>query len=226
MSSLSNLSRGQRVWDVANGEAHVRATLDAWLDENGAWLGPQQHARALQSLFIVFWQLSGLEHDWKTLRYVWELRAFLAPARRGDGFQPLKPLQFTTQDSALDALTTLRAGGHRIFLPTVQKVRPRGAYDPGFGQAFSTYSRRILTLRIADFYRSDEEFGDTRYEANRGREESLEGLIERRRREDDGQDGYLDRHSPGARADFVDELNRHAYHEPIEEVLNSAAIGV
>jgi hypothetical protein len=172
MPPLSPVSRGQRVWDVANGEAHVRATLDAWLDDNGAYLGPNQYARALQSLLIVFWQLSGLEHDWKTLRYVWEVRGFIAPSYFGDDFLKLKPMQFTTEERAHAALATLKKR-HRICLEVIARVRPRGAYDPSFGQAFSTYSRRILTFRIADWYRSDEEFGDTRYEANRGREESL-----------------------------------------------------
>jgi hypothetical protein len=226
VSHLRPVGRGQGAWDVANGEAHVRATLDAWLGENSAYLGPQQYARAIHSLFIVFWQLSGFEHDWKTPRYVWELRGFLAPARRGDAFKALKPVQFTTEQRARAALAALELGGNRIFLASIAKVRPRGAYDPRFGQSFSTYSRRILTLRIADFYRSDEEFGDTRYEGNRGREESLEALAERRRRDDDQDGGFLDRHSPGSRLDFVDELNRHAYQEPIEEVLNNAAVGI
>lgn len=203
----------------------MRATLDAWLDDKGAYLGPNQYARALQSLLIVFWQLSGFEHDWKTLRYVWEVRGFLPPTRLDDNFVALEPMQFLTEERAHAALATLQAS-RGIVLAVVEKVRPRGAYDPRFGQAFSTYSRRILTFRIADWYRSDEEFGDTRYEANRGREESLEALAERRRRDDGDDANFLDRYSPGSRLDFVDELNRHAYHDPIEEVLTNAAVGL
>jgi hypothetical protein len=222
---LGAAPRGQRVWDVANGVAHVRATLDAWLDEKGAYLDPDLKARALQSLLIVFWQLSGFEHDWKTPRYVWELRGFRPPTRRDDGFVALNPMQFLTEERAYAALAVLQTR-RAIILAVIEMARPRGAYDPSYGQAFSTYSRRILTFRIADWYRSDEDFGDTRYEGNRGREESLEALADRRRRDDGDDAGFLDRYSPGSRLDHVDELNRHAYQEPIEEVLNNAAVGL
>lgn len=108
----------------------------------------------------------------------------------------------------------------------VDCVRPRSAYMPGRGLSFSSYSRRILTLQIADWYRSDPEFGDTRY-GNGERPESIEELAERawRDRDHDG-DSFLDRHGPGGRLDFLDELNRHAYQDSFEEVLTREAVGL
>lgn len=103
--------------------------------------------------------------------------------------------------------------------------RPRGAFDPSRGIAFSTYTHRVLSLRMTDWYR--DRFYDKRY-GQRPAEESLESLAEaasRRQGDRDGGDpmGYLELRSPGSRDDFIDDLNRHAYHDPTEEVLTRVA---
>lgn len=90
-------------------------------------------------------------------------------------------------------------------------------YDQKRGLSFSTYSRRILTLRLVDWYRAT--FGDARYD-RAGRVTSFDALTH----QDEDADDYLDRHSPGARTDRIDELHRRA--DPLEDVVSRAAIGL
>lgn len=228
MTELRSVDRGFRLWDVANCEAHVRATLDATLKAAGARLNGAQYERAFAFLLAKCWELSGLEGDGKTLRYVFEVHGFLVPRRLGGEFKPIfnqeKPPQFPHRETAEKVLEELQRRA-RVCFPRIERVRPRGAYDPGHGLSFSTYSRRILSQRVWDWYRSDPEFGDTRYESRREREESLEALAMRRRGDEDGDGSFLDRYGPGARLDHIDELNLPAYRIEFEEVLTIAAIG-
>jgi hypothetical protein len=223
VAELRSADRGFRLWDVENADAHVHATLRATLKSAGARLSQAQEQRAFAFLLAKCWELSGLEGDCKTLRYVFEIRGFLVPRRLGEEFEAIRLPQIPSLETAERLLQELKRR-RRIAFDKIERVRPRGAYDPSFGLAFSTYSRRILSQRVWDWYRSDPEFGDSRYESRRGREESLEALAERRQDEDlDGS--FLDRHGPGARLDFVDELNLPAYRIEFEEVLTIAAIG-
>lgn len=225
MGQLKRLDRGFRLWDVDNAEAHVHATLKATLKSAGARLSQAQEQRAFAFLLAKCWELSGLEADGKSLRYVYEIHGFLVPRRLGGEFEPIRLPQIPRLETAELVLEELKR--HRkVCFTKIERVRPRGAYDPAFGIAFSTYSRRILSQRVWDWYRSDPEFGDSRYESRRGREESLDALVDRWERDGTGaHESYLEHAGPGARAEFVDDLNRHAYQESIEEVLTSAAIG-
>ena len=202
----------------------MRATLDATLKSAGARLNGAQYERAFAFPLAKCWELSGLEGDGKTLRYVFEVHGFLVPQRLGGEFTPIKLQQFPRRETAEQVLEELQRRT-RVCFPKIERVRPRGAYDPGFGIAFSTYSRRILSQRVWDWYRSDPEFGDSRYESRRDREESLEALAARRRDDEDPDGSFLDRHGPGARLDHIDELNLPAYRIEFEEVLTVAAIG-
>jgi hypothetical protein len=224
MTELRSVDRGFRLWDVANCEAHVRATLDATLKAAGARLNGAQYERAFAFLLAKCWELSGLEGDGKTLRHVYEVHGFLVPRRLGEEFQPIKLPQFPRRETAEAILEELQRRRRVSFLK-IDRVRPRGAYDASFGISFSTYSRRILSQRVWDWYRSDPEFGDTRYESRREHEESLEALAGRRRDDQDPDGSFLDRHGPGARLDHIDELNPPAYRIEFEEVLTIAAIG-
>jgi hypothetical protein len=202
----------------------VRATLDATLKAHVPYLAPDPKERAFQYLLQTCWELSGLQADGKTLRFVWELRATIAPRRAHEEFKPLRPLQFPKREKAEFALERL-SQRHVLILVTIEQARPRGAYDPKKGISFSTYSRRILSRRLWDWYRSDPEFGDTRYRINRGQEESLEALASRGRDDADPDASYLDRRGPGSRLEVIDELHPYAYQESIEEVLCDAAVG-
>jgi hypothetical protein len=218
--TLSSVGDSHKLWDVDNVEAHVHATLDAALEQKGARLNTLQYQRAFAFMWLLCWEISGLDDDGVGLRWVWEVRGFYAPRSLVDGFTPIKLQQFTERDSAEIALELLRQRAP-LVLTSIEKVRPRSAYDPSRGLKFTTYSRRMMTKRLPDWYRSDPEFGDNRYGGNRlTREMSLEGLADQRRFDDGADDAsFLDRNSPGSRLDFVDELNRHAYHEDLEEVL-------
>jgi hypothetical protein len=224
VAELRSADRGFRLWDVANSEAHVRATLDATLKAAGARLNGAQYERAFAFLLAKCWELSGVEGDGTTLRYVYELHGFLVPRRLGEEFEPIKLPQFPQRETAELVLEELQRR-RRVSFPRVERVRPRGAYDPGRGLSFSTYSRRILSQRVWDWYRSDPEFGDSRYESRREHEESLEALAGRRRADEDQDGSFLERHGPGARLDSLDELNLPAYRIEFEEVLTIAAIG-
>lgn len=223
---LRALGGGRSFWDVENVEAHVRATLDAALEQRGARLNPQQYQRAFAFMWSLCWELSGLEQDGRTLRWCWEVRGFYAPRGQSDEFTAIKSPQFPREERAIAALEQLAAKRELLFT-SIEKVRPRSAYDPAQGLAFSTYSRRVMTKRLTDWYRSDPEFGDNRYDGNRlEREVSFEALAEQRRVDAGADDaGFLDRRSPGSRLEFVDDLNRHAYEEPLEEVLMRGTAG-
>lgn len=223
MAQLRSVERGLRLHDVANSEAHVRATLDTTLKSAGARLSGAQYERAFAFLLAKCWELSGLEADCRTPRFVFEVHGFFVPQRLGEDFVAVRLPQFPRYEAAAEALEELQRR-RRICFPKIDRVRPRGAYDPSFGIAFSTYSRRVLSQRVWDWYRSDPEFGDSRYESRRGREESLEALAARRHDGEDGDGSFLDRHGPGARLDVVDELNLPAYRIEFEEVLTIAAI--
>lgn len=191
------------------------------LDALNARLNAKQSEGLYQFLLAKCWQLSGLEGDGRTLRYVWRVKGFLAPRWPGEPYQPIKLPAFSSRESAEIALAGIR---RRVAFASVERMRPRGAYDPSKGLAFATYSHRLLTLRVADWYRSDPEFGDSRYGGGR-RDESLEELGERSRRERGrNDDTAADRHMPGARLEFVDDLNRHAYQSSLEEVLTGETI--
>jgi hypothetical protein len=227
--TLSTLGGSQRLWDVGNVEAHVRASLDAALDQTNARLLPQPYQRAFAFMWSLCWELSGLERDGETLRWVWEIKGFYAPRGPDDEFKPIKLPQFPRPESAAIALDRLQQRT-RLVLTSIEKVRPRGAYDPSKGIGFVTYSRRVMMQRLPDFYRSDPEFGDNRYSGSRlEREISYEQLAERRAQDrGDSDGGFLERQGPGSRLEFVDELNPHAYEESIEEVLmrESTASGI
>lgn len=92
-------------------------------------------------------------------------------------------------------------------------------YNPSYTLSFSTFSRRILPFRFVQWYRDT--FGDSRYGMN-GREVSYDALVARR--PDPEDDSWLDRHSPGARTDRIDELHRHAHVDPIEDMLTRVAL--
>jgi len=218
--TLSPVGDSQKLWDVDNVEAHVHATLDAALDQKRARLNPQQYQRAFAFMWSLCWELSGLESDGRTERWVWEVQGFYAPRGRLDGFTPIKLQQFPRPESAQIALERLQQRA-QLVLTSIETVRPRGAYDSSHGIAFVTYSRRVMMKRLPDWYRGDPEFGDNRYAGSRlEREISYEALAERRARDAGESDGgFLDRHGPGSRLEFVDELNPHAYQESVEEVL-------
>lgn len=93
-------------------------------------------------------------------------------------------------------------------------------YEPSSSLAFSTFSRRILRLRIVDWYR--DAFGASRYNLN-GLEISYESL--RAAHHDLDEDAsWLDRNSPTAKPERVDELHRAAYVDDIDDMLTSVAL--
>lgn len=199
----------------------MRAILDHALKALRARLNGHQTERLYQFLLVKCWELSGLEADGETPRYVWELRGFLSPRGKFEPYTPIKLPQFATERSVAIALEGI---GRRVAWASIEKVRPRGAYDPSKGLAFATYSHRLLTLRVADWYRADPEFGDSRYSSGQ-RDSSLEDLASRSARRHAGEHSYsVDRYLPGSRLEFVDELNRHAYQESIEEVLTDETV--
>jgi hypothetical protein len=209
-----------RLWDIENVEAFVKRAVDTGLAMRGAKLSPSQKDRCLQFCLLKCWELSGLEADGKTLRYVFRLTAFRRPSGWSEDYVPLRAKPFPTRAAADLALAELDP---RIWrFARIVPVRPRGAYNPASGQRFSTYAWRItVNHRIDDWYRSDPEFGDTRYESNRRQEESLETLASRRR-DDESVDGTP---APLGRLEVIDTLNQHAYQDAGEEVLTREAFG-
>lgn len=212
------------LWDVRDVEAHVRTLLDARLREWGARLSAAQYEDALTYLVDKCWELAGLNGDGKTLRYVYVAVIHVTAADAEPFVQELGP--FPREDRCREIggrkADEIRSTGALVVLEVISR-RPRGAYEPSAGLAFATYSRRILTARVVDWYRQT--FGDSRYGSNR-RDVSLDALVESWERDGEGAaEAYLDRCGPGARVEFLDELNRHAYHDETEEVLTRAAIG-
>lgn len=220
------------MWDVRDAEAHVRALAAAWLREKPAYLDPTRHEQLVQYLMQVCWLLSGLREDGRTPRPAFA--AVLTVAYASPRWSSLagycnghveETSAFNLRDDAIAAgekiAREFQADGCAIAIEIVER-RPRGAYDPQRGLMFSTYSRKILTLRIADWYRIT--FGDSRYSDDRI-PLSLDQLVsEWERRDGTGaDDSYLDRSGPGARADFIDELHSHVYdHELVEEAIVNA----
>lgn len=218
------LGSDQGLWDVRNLEAHCRGALDAGLNKKGGRLSTDQYERCLQYLRQKCWEMSGLQADGRTLRHVWEIRGFVKPAGARDPYKPLKLQQFGSQLSAERALADLQTR-LPIAFASIHKVRPRGAYDPSKGISFSTYSWRLLSdNRISDWYRSDPEFGDTRYASNRRTEESLEALGSRLNHDGD-ENGGGDLPAKFGRLEVIDQLNKHAYTDVGEEVLTREAFG-
>jgi len=221
-----------QLWDVRNVEAHVARAVEAGLDRRSAHLSPSQYDRCFQFCLQKVWELSGLKAgfsrdngDGTALRYVYEIRGAFSPRGMLDSYQPFRLKGFTTEDAAERALAELRETKPVAF-GQVHAVRPKGAYDRTKGISFTTYSyRQIVDYRIDDWYRSDPEFGDTRYESNRRVEESLEALASRHRDDEDAGDtsdwlpGTVDRLS------VIDSLNQHAYQDAGEEVLTREAFG-
>jgi hypothetical protein len=204
--------------DVRDVEAHVRTLLDTYLRERGARLDAAKYHDALAYLVALCWKLSGLQGNGRDARleYWAELLQF---DDRGKHALEIGP--FPSRERAELAVTAYCAEGTNTIVAVEYVVRaPRGAYDPTFGLAFSTYSRRILSRRVVDWYRAT--FGDSRYGGN-PKPLSLDQLADQWAEGtwiSDGNgaaDSYLDHGGPGARMDFIDELNRHAYYDPFEE---------
>lgn len=238
---MRSLVDPRSLWDVDNVEAHVHSTLDAALQaNNGSWLSPPQYQRAFAYLLAKCWELGGLQAGYSRpgsagegLRFVWEVRGFLAPRAARERYEPIfpakNPPQFPTRPAA-ESATAAIAAVRRLVAVSFVEVRPRGAYEPARSSlSFSTYSRRILTKRLTDWYRSDEDFGDSRYRSSRRHDEqSIEALAARRADADGDEVDFLERAGPGSRLEVVDELNRHAYVDSIEDMLtrlSEAAFG-
>ena len=189
-------------------------------------LEPDQRQRLYAFLLRKCWEMSGLQADGKTLRYVWEIRGFIAPSSQHDPYVMLDLPQEGSKLAAERALAVLvdelAIWGRRVAFVSIVKVRPRGAYDPARGLQFSSYSFRFLSnQRIDDWYRSDPDFGDTRYE--RAEELSLEGLARRLNDDGDEMDGELP--VPASRLEVVDQLNRHHYRDRNERAHASETFG-
>lgn len=195
------------LWDVRDVEAHVRTTLNAALKQHGdARLKPAVYEKFLVHLVELCWHpLSGINED-RTPRL--DHYAEIIVGR--DKATSLGP--FRSEERAQEAVAAWRernlpAGAFSFVGYRAQ--RPAGAYDPGRGLAFSTYSRRIITLRVVDRFR--EHLGDSRY---KGKPQlvSLDQLLD-----DSESRTILDVYGPGTRDEVLDELNRHAYYDPFEE---------
>lgn len=161
--------------DVRDPEAHVRSLLDSRLATWGAHLDAAGYENALSFLLGICWELSGLDAhggkrivwyvacwlDWHRSRRLVEIPIGVRPAPKiGDDPWQLGP--FTT---AARTNEVADAQVRRGFIVNVRASPPKGAYDSSLGLSFSTYSRRILTVRVVDWYRR--EFGDSRYGADR-----------------------------------------------------------
>jgi hypothetical protein len=129
----------------------------------------------------------------------------------------LLDIQLSIWHASLDTLQYQDALSYLLLVAYQLALR----YDPSASSlAFSTFSRRILRVRVADWYRDT--FGDARYDLH-GRETSYDAFLDRR--DDVDEDAsWLDRHSPTSRADRVDELHRDAYVDSIEDLLTRVAL--
>lgn len=203
--------------DVRDVEAHVRTLLDAYLREHGARLDAPKYEDALTYLVEICWKLSGLQGDRRTPRFDHFAEILMTVDAIDETFrQELGP--FPSRERAESTFASWRSctPADTVVVTYVAR-RPRGAYDPSRGLSFSTYSRRVLKNRCVDWYRKT--FGDSRYGGHL-KPLSLDGLVEQWETRNDGSgadESYLDHKGPGARLDFIDELNRHAYYDPFEE---------
>lgn len=215
-----------QLWDVRNVEAHVARAVEAGLDIRSARLSSAQYDRCFQFCLQKCWEMSGLQADGKTPRMVYLVVGALRPEGAYAEYRKFTIGPYTTQTAAELALGEQRAGKPVAFA-MIEQVRPKGAYDKSNGLLFSTYSyRAIVNWRIDDWYRSDPEFGDTRYESNRREELSLEDLATRHH--DDGDDASADgafAFVPVDRLAVIDSLNPYAYQDAGEEVLTREAFG-
>ena len=221
-----------RLWNVEKVEAHVRNAVTIGLELRNARLSPDQFDRCVQFCFDACWRMSGLEADGRSLRFVFYVRGFIRPRSHLDEYTAIKMPPFGSEASAERSLAEFRervdAAGRSLAFVAIARERPRGAYDPEKGIGFSTFSfgrivgdpQRRVGGRIDDWFRSDPEFGDTRYEGNRRNEESLEAIAERYD-DEDTPDGVAP--APLSRLEIVDQLNPHAYMEMEEEVLARAS---
>jgi len=197
--------------DVRDPEAHVRVLLDARLGELGAHLNGPAYEDALTYLLELCWELSGLDADGNP-RICWYARLFfdVEEIDDGDTVEELGP--FPSEEARDRAVATYVCTMTEHPIVELHEGRPRGAYDPAFGLSFSTYSRRILRLRVVDWYRRT--FHDSRYGQERHpdgtlmpREISLDALLE--------AEGQV----PGVSLDlYVDD------HDMLDDVLTRAAV--
>jgi hypothetical protein len=159
--------------------------LDARLSEWGAHLSDQRYEEALAFLVSKCWELSGLD-EYGDRRVVWwaELHG-----ENGDDGRRLGP--FDSRDLAAAAAVDQQPAGKARLTSSW----PSGAYDPDLGLSFSTYSRRILSSRVVDWYRQT--YGDARY-SNRRRDVSLDQPAT-------GDEDAFDRPDPLA-TDALDEV--------------------
>lgn len=166
--------------DVRDVEAHVGALADAKLALWGAHLDESRYSALLAYLLETCWELSGLTPDGGH-RIVWWGRA-----RTGGETRLIGP---GVDAAEMHAIAERYCARHTGALVEVFEGPPRGAYDRTLGLSFSTYSRRILSRRVVDWYRA--EFGDTRYGPAR-HDLSLEGVLERREAVGEAPEQFLD----------------------------------
>jgi hypothetical protein len=216
------------LWDVRDVEAHVRAIADATLREWKARLDQERKDELVAFLVGECWRISGLAANGAPRHeHVAELRITFASPHWSSldgivkGFDlPVGPFErlLDAVNAAGELAATHAAAGDHVEI-SFAKRRPRGAYDPERGLSFSTFSRRILSLRIVDWYRLT--FGDSRY-GDHQIPVSLEAMVADRARRDQesAYETYLDRFGPGAIDHFVDELHLDAYdHELTGEAI-------
>lgn len=202
----------------------MRVLLDARLAEWGARLDASAYEDALSYLVQKCWELSGLDASGRPRR-VWYVHVTFDVVREIEegSVSGIVLGHYASEERAKEAADSYLEGDPGAILELVEGSPP-GAYDAELGLSFSTYSRRILSARVVDWYRAT--FGDARY-GTRQRELSLDALVEQWERNDGSgaDDSYLDRRGPGARLEFIDDLNRHAHDDPTEEVLTRVALG-
>jgi hypothetical protein len=174
--------------DVRDPEAHVRVLLDSRLAEWGARLDGPAYEDALTYLLELCWELSGLDANGEP-RICWWARLFIDAEEidAGDTVEELGP--FPSEIARDRAVETYVCTMTEQPIVELHEGRPRGAYDPAFGLSFSTYSRRILSLRVVDWYRRT--FHDSRYGQDR-REVSLDAMAERYEARGEAPEQFLD----------------------------------
>jgi hypothetical protein len=187
--------------DVHDPEAHIRVLADAKLASWGARLEGDLYDDLLSFLLGICWELSGLDGQGRP-RIVWYVDIYLDGEEVDAGDEPQVLGPFPREGRAI-AIADGWVG--RGFIAGPRAGRPPGAYDPALGLSFSTYSRRILSARVVDWYRRT--FGDSRY-GGRRRELSLNAMALAR---GEPVEEYLDSLSDGS--------------DETEEVLTRVAFG-
>jgi len=196
----------------------VRAIAAGWLRDHRARLDETKREDLVFFLLAECWRISGLAGDGRTIRddafeYFATVEISFASPRWSSltgvtscGLETIGP--FTGSDDARLAGEIAAAEAELVGDTATVEIleqRARGIYDPNRGLAFSTFSHRILSLRVVDWYRDT--FGDSRYESHQ-LEVSLESLA---RQENETVEGLLDRLMPGAVGHHLDEVNVHVY---------------